>query len=100
VPQDSIFTPDQIDRAGGYHRPLYRALLLDFLLAVTTLGLLAPYGRWRIGPWWVAAPLNAAIALGLSTLGRLPLSFWRGWLWERRWRFSTQTLVGWALDCL
>jgi STE24 endopeptidase len=29
---------------------------------------------------------------------RLPLSVWRGWLYERRWGFSTQTLRSWFSD--
>jgi STE24 endopeptidase len=36
--------------------------------------------------------------LGVSSALRLPLSAWRGWIWERRWRFSTQSLSGWLLD--
>jgi STE24 endopeptidase len=34
----------------------------------------------------------------LSALARLPLSFWRGWIWERRWGFSTQSLRGFFAD--
>ena len=33
-----------------------------------------------------------------GTLVRLPLSCWRGWLYERRWGFSTQTLGAWLGD--
>jgi STE24 endopeptidase len=100
VPPDSVFTLDQIAKARRYHRPLYVALALDIALGVSSLALLAAFGRWRIGPWWLAAPLLAAIVVSLSSAVRLPLAFWQGYLHERAWGFSTQSLGGWADDIL
>jgi len=38
------------------------------------------------------------LVVAVSTLVRLPLAFWRGWLRERRWGLSTETLPGWLAD--
>jgi STE24 endopeptidase len=60
-------------------------------------------GQWIYGavgglPWWGAAPAFAALVVASSTVVRLPLGFWRGWLRERRWELSTQSPGGWAAD--
>lgn len=94
---DSSFTRKEIERARRYHRPLYQALALDLALGLGVLTALAVWADWRIGPWWVAAPLLAAIAVSLSALARLPLGLWRH-AHERRWGFSTQGLGGWLAD--
>ena len=49
-------------------------------------------------PWWGRAFLFPILVLGVMTLLRLPLSFWRGHLRERRWGFSTQSTRSWLLD--
>ena len=48
--------------------------------------------------WAGAAAGYAAIVITLSAAVRLPLGFWRGYLRERRWGFSTQTAGGWLVD--
>src|SRR5215208_3209742 len=50
------------------------------------------------GPWWARTLELTALVLGLGALVRLPLSAWRGWAYERRWGFSTQSLRGWLGD--
>ncbi len=92
-------------RARAYHRPLYLALLLDLAL---TAGVLAALSWSRLGAWLytgprglppaAAAAVYAAIVVALSSIVRLPLGCWRGWLRERRWGFSTQGLGGWLAD--
>ena len=97
---DRFFTPEQVERARRYHRPLYRAYGLDLALSLLVLGLLAAFADWRIGPWWLGAPLLALISIWVSALVRLPLGVWTGYVYEHRWGFSTQTLVSWAADFL
>lgn len=69
-------------------------------MSLLTLGALAAFADWNIGPWWLAAPLLAVIAVTITVLVRLPVSFWSSYLNERRWGFSTQSLGGWAADIL
>jgi STE24 endopeptidase len=94
------FTIDEVERARRYHRPLYVALGVDLVLGLATLGALSAVMEWRLGPWWVAAPLLAAISVASATLARLPVTVWRGFLHERRWSFSTQSPADFAGDIL
>jgi STE24 endopeptidase len=100
VPLNSMFTPDQIARARRYHRPAYFALGADLLLGTAVLAALAAFARWRIGPWWLGCAIVATLTLAISTGVRLPLAFWRGYVYERRWGFSTQSPGAWAADRL
>jgi STE24 endopeptidase len=99
-----LFAPEEIARARAYHRPLYWALGLDVVLELGVLAAIAfgPPGDWLAaavgGAWWARVIEWAALVAGVETIVRLPLSAWRGWLYERRWGFSTQTLGGWASD--
>jgi STE24 endopeptidase len=97
---DRFFTPEELERSRRYHRPLYLAHALDLALALVVLGLLAAYADWTVGPWWLAAAVLTVIAVTTSALVRLPVSFWTGFLYERRWGFSTQSARGWAADFL
>jgi len=102
-PSDS-FAPAEISRARSYHRPLYLALFADWALQFAVLALIAfgPPGDWLWaatgGPWWARAFELTVLILVVSALVRLPLSAWRGWVWERRWGFSTQSLGAWLGD--
>jgi len=100
-----LFAPEEVARARRYHRPLYIALLVDTTLGLVGLSLLVftRAGSWLYGlveglPWWERALLFPILVLGVLTLLRLPLSFWRGHVRERRWGFSTQATRGWWLD--
>jgi STE24 endopeptidase len=100
------FAAEEIERARRYHRPLYRALFADWGLQVALLALFAfgPPGDWLWaatgGPWGARTLELTALVLGVSTLVRLPLSAWRGWVRERRWGFSTQSFGAWLVDVL
>ena len=101
----TVFAPDEVERARRYHRPLYIVLLVDTTLGLVALSLLVftRVGSWLYDvvderPWWGRALLFPMLVLGVLTLLRLPLSFWRGHVRERRWGFSTQTAGGWLLD--
>ena len=99
-----FFTPDEVARARAYHRPLYFALAADIAVSTCVTALLA--FSWlgdklfdaTAGPWWARTFLFTVLVLAVLDAVRLPLAFWRGFLRERRWGFSTQTLGGWALD--
>jgi len=104
VQPSDLFAPEEIERARAYHRPLYFALGADLVLegAVLALIVFGPPGDWLAGAvggsWWAQTIEWTALVAGVSTLVGLPLSAWRGWLYERRWGFSTQTFRGWLWD--
>lgn len=99
-----LFAPEEIERARRYHRPLYVALGIDWVVQLGVLVAFAfgPPGEWLWavtgGPWWTRTLELAALVLGVSRLVRLPLSAWRGWARERRWGFSTQSFRSWLWD--
>jgi STE24 endopeptidase len=104
VKASDLFAPEEIERARAYHRPLYRALGLDLALDLAVLAAIVfgPPGDWLDaatgGSWWARVIEWVALVVGVETLVRLPLSAWRGWFYERRWGFSTQTLRAWFWD--
>jgi STE24 endopeptidase len=104
VKASDSFAAGEISRARDYHRPLYRALFADWTLQLAVLALIAfgPPGDWLWaatgGPWWARAFELTALVLAVSALIRVPLSAWRGWVWERRWGFSTQSFGAWLGD--
>jgi STE24 endopeptidase len=104
VEPSDLFASEEIQRARSYHRPLYFAYGLDLLLELGVLAavVFGPPGDWLAGAtggsWWARTIEWTALVAGVGTLVRLPLSAWSGWLYERRWGFSTQTLRGWLSD--
>jgi STE24 endopeptidase len=102
-----VFSPEQVERARRYHRPAYLVAVLGIALNLVVLGLLsfsavgdALYGLFDDWPWWVSAPLFAGLIVVFNSVVHTPLAFWRGYVHERRWGFSTQTPRGWAVDRL
>jgi STE24 endopeptidase len=100
-----IFDSGQIERARRYHRPAYLARVAGIALSLVVLGLLSfgALGDWLFGlvdglPWWGEAIAFSALVALVGSLVATPIAFWRGYLHERRWGFSTQTLGGWASD--
>jgi STE24 endopeptidase len=96
------FSREQIERGRSYHRPRYVTELADFVLGVGVLALLAFTGvgdallpGWS---WWAQALVYPAIVLGVLTLVRLPIAYWRDYVREHRWALSTQSLAGWIAD--
>jgi STE24 endopeptidase len=104
VKASDSFAAAEIARARDYHRPRYFALFADWTLQLAVLALIAfgPPGDWLWaatgGPWWARAFELTVLVLVVSALIRLPLSAWRGWIWERRWGFSTQSFGAWLGD--
>ena len=97
------FSHQEVLRARTYHRPLYLALVADTALAVAVLVVLewvwnGPYQLVSGLGWAGAAAGYAAIVITLSSIVRLPLGYWRGFVRERRWGFSTQTARAWLVD--
>jgi STE24 endopeptidase len=102
-----VFTSDEIDRSRRYHRSLYRvwALSLGIDLGVTALLAFGPpgdwIGRWLDGlPFWAEALAWPAVVLAIGWVIGLPLSYWRGFVHEKAWGFSTQGRRAWVLDRL
>jgi STE24 endopeptidase len=97
------FSHVEIERAARYHRPRYVALLVDLLLSVAVLAILQ--WSWR-RPWhlvdglgWAGSAAAYAALVGFALgIVRLPVSYWRGYVQETRWGFSTQSRAGWAAD--
>ncbi|HKI23410.1 MAG TPA: M48 family metallopeptidase [Gaiellaceae bacterium] len=100
-----IFDSGQVERARRYHRPAYLARVIGIALGLLVLGLLSfgALGDWLFGlvdgvPWWGEAIAFSALVSLVGSLVATPIAFWRGYLHERRWGFSTQTLGGWLSD--
>jgi STE24 endopeptidase len=99
------FSPEEVERARRYHRPLYLALAVDVGLAIGVAAMFAfgPPGDELAAAveslsWWEQALVfGAAVVLG-QTAVRLPLAFWRGFVRERRYGFVTQSAAGWLAD--
>ena len=99
------FSHADVERAARYHRPRYVALFVDLVLSVAVLAIL----QWGwAGPWhlvdglgWAgAAAAYAALVIVADEIVRGPVSFWRGYLQERQYGFSTQSRGGWLLDAV
>jgi STE24 endopeptidase len=104
---EEVFSAEQVERARRYHRPVYVVRVVGIALGLVVLWLLAftgvgdaLYGLVDDWPWWAAALAFSALVVVVQSLVGTPLAFWRGYLHERRWGFSTQTAGGWAVDRL
>jgi STE24 endopeptidase len=100
-----FFSAEQVARARSYHRPLYWSAAVELTLATAFLAALA----WSaVGsafdpaslPWWARTLAYACIIIVLSAALRTPFAFWRGYLREHQFGFSTQTSHGWLIDRL
>ena len=99
------FSHGDVERAARYHRPRYLASFVDLVLSVAVLSVL----QWGwAGPWhlvdglgWAgAAAVYAALVTVAGEIVRSPVSFWRDYLRERRYGFSTQSRAGWLVDAV
>jgi STE24 endopeptidase len=107
IPAEEIFSAAQVERARRYHRPIYVVRVVGIALGLLVLGLLsfgaagdALYGLVDSWPWWAAALVFPALVVVVQFVVSTPLAFWRGYVHERRWGFSTQTVRGWTVDRL
>jgi Zn-dependent protease with chaperone function len=98
-----FFSAEQVGRARSYHRPLYWSAAVELTLATAFLTALA----WSAAgsaldpgslPWWARTLAYVSIIIALSAALGTPLGFWRGYLRERSFGFSTQTARGWLID--
>jgi Zn-dependent protease with chaperone function len=97
-----LFPPEEVERGRRYHRPRYLSSVVDFAVSVAALALLAftdlgdaLLPEWD---WWAQALVYPVIVLGVLALVQLPVSYWRGYVHERRWELTTQTPRGWFVD--
>lgn len=102
-----VFGAEEVERSRRYHRPIYLVRVAGIALGLLVLGLLsfsaagdALYGLIDAWPWWAAALVFPALVVAVNSLVHTPLAFWRGYVHERRWGFSTQTARDWAVDRL
>jgi STE24 endopeptidase len=91
------FSPEEVERARRYHRPLYAALAADAMIGFAVLA-----GLTQVDlplPWALEAAAAPALAAVATWAARLPLGWWR-FRHERRYGFATQDGRGWAGDRL
>jgi Zn-dependent protease with chaperone function len=99
-----LFSAEEIERGRRYHRPLYMLLGADLALSLGVLALLAgPAGDALYEPfdglhWAVATAAYGVLVIVLLAVLRLPISLWRGYVRERSFGLSTQSLHGWLVD--
>src|SRR5438874_11187762 len=79
------FTPEEVERARRYHRPLYWSGLADTLVGAAILVVLAfspvgdALGRALAGVGWPVATMAwVAVVVVSGFVVRLLLSYWRG----------------------
>jgi STE24 endopeptidase len=100
-----FFSVEQVTRARSYHLPLYWSAAFELALATASLAALAWSAAGTVLdpaslPWWARTLAYASIIIVLLAALRMPLAFWRGYMRERRFGFSTQTSGGWLIDRL
>jgi STE24 endopeptidase len=99
----SLFTPEQLDRAERYswlRRGLGWASYATSLALLVVLGLTRRGSRMlrRLpGPWWVAVPLGALVALLLERAVTLPFAI-GAHRTDQVFGISRQAWSGWSLD--
>ena len=99
------------DKASRYHRLkrttgilalVWSAVLLGGLLITgASVGLRGLADKWAPAGWWHATAVVAIDVTLLSLINELvslPLSFYSGFLIERRYGLSNQTLKAWLVD--
>lgn len=93
------FSQEEVQRASRYHRPRYLALVVRTALSVATLFVLRTVGRDLDGAGWAGSAAVWAVLVTVALeLVSLPLDWWSGYVRERSWGFSTQTLRDWLAD--
>jgi STE24 endopeptidase len=103
----TYFTAGEIARGHAYTRGRYVLALAGIALRLGILALLvftpanaalrnAALAASRRP--WLAAALYAAVVLLILMASRFPLAFYGGFLRERAWGLSTQSLGGWLAD--
>jgi STE24 endopeptidase len=100
-----FFSAEQVARARSYHLPLYWSAAVELTLATAFLVALAWSAAGTVLepaslPWWARTLAYASIIIVLFAALLTPLAFWRGYVRERRFGFSTQTSGGWLIDRL
>src|SRR5438132_11596128 len=100
-----FYSDQEIERSRRYHRPLYLSFGVSTAISLGVLAALAfsPAGRWLAAPVdslprWAYALTYAALVVAAGAVVRSPVAFWRGYVHEHPWGFSTQGLGGWLFD--
>jgi STE24 endopeptidase len=100
-----FFSEQEIEQANDYQGARYAAFAIGTILGLAILAALAftPAGDLllrpvRSWPWPLAVAAAVVVTSVAVAVLRLPVSFWRGYLHEREWGFSTQSVAGWFGD--
>jgi STE24 endopeptidase len=91
------FSHEDYERASRYHRPLYAAAGLRLLICLVVFGAFTQLSLGGLG-WAGDAAVWAVVVLAAAGVACMPLDVWRGFVRERRFGLSTQTLGGWLAD--
>ena len=93
------FSHEDVERSSRYHRPRYYLLFARIACAVGTLLALRTVGDGLDSLGWAAsAAVWAVIFVVGFDLVSFPLDVWSGWIREREWGFSQQSLAAWLAD--
>lgn len=96
-PED-LFTREEIERGRRYHRPRYAALAANLAVGFAVTGAVAAVRPGLPLPWAAETAALTAIVLVATALAQAPVAFRAGYLHERRWGLSTQTVRAWLAD--
>lgn len=100
----AYFSKEEVDRSKQYQRPLAR---IGIVSAVLNLAVIVTFVGLHVGPrvvkWlgvsaWPLQMLAIVVALQLTDILDLPVNYYRTFVHEKKWGFSTQTLAGWVSD--
>lgn len=98
VQPEQLFTRDEVERGRRYHRPRYAALTANLAVGLAVTGGIAAVRPDLPLPWAAEAAALTVIVVAATALAEAPLAFRVGFLHERRWGLSTETVRGWLAD--
>jgi STE24 endopeptidase len=98
VQPEDLFTQEEIERGRRYHRPRYLAMAANLALGLGVTGAIAVARPDLPLPWAAEAVALTALVLVATALAEAPVALRIGYLHERRWGLSTQTIRGWLAD--
>lgn len=102
---ERYFSPEEVQKSKRYQRPLTRLGLLGSVgNLIVIVGFI--WGNWAPGlvdrlnlEEWPIQLLAIILAVEIATtIPTLPISYYRTFVHEKNWGFSTETVGGWVAD--